>query len=165
LSSSAPVVHGESSGKARGRWSSQGGSASSRRQRWISMRVLCGSDDGVLADGDDGVLASGDPGEVLRLGGGTQSLGTSLSKKKRAWGGAHLRTGKATTFWSNPGKTALHRSSRVAEGVISRGGRWRATLLREREWRGQKGGGWGHSVVAMPKWGGGVWCVTQKGDS
>jgi hypothetical protein len=71
LSSSAPVVHGESSDKARGRWSSQSGSASSRRQRWISMRVLCGGDDDVLADGDDGVLASGDPGEVLRLGGGT----------------------------------------------------------------------------------------------
>jgi hypothetical protein len=50
---------GRALGKARGRWSSWGSSASSRRQRWLDVMVLRG--------GDDGVVAGGDPGEVLRL--------------------------------------------------------------------------------------------------
>jgi hypothetical protein len=60
-SSSAPAGHGESFRKGEGRRSSRGGSTSSRRWRWLSMRVLC--------SGDDCVVASSDPGEGLWLRG------------------------------------------------------------------------------------------------
>jgi hypothetical protein len=50
---------GRAPSKARGRQSSWGGSTLSRRWRWLSVRVLCG--------GDDSVVAGSDPGEVLRL--------------------------------------------------------------------------------------------------
>jgi hypothetical protein len=106
----------------------------SKQQRWLGVRVLHG--------GDDGVVVGGDPDEVLRLGGGTRSLGS----------------GKAMTFLPNPGKAALHRSSRVAEGVINEGGRWRATSLQGRESAGgQKGGKGGGLDGSLAEGGCGVW--------
>jgi hypothetical protein len=61
IGSSSSVAHGESFGQGEGRQSSQGGNTSSRRWRWLSVRVP--------HDGDDCVVADSDPSEVLRLGG------------------------------------------------------------------------------------------------
>jgi hypothetical protein len=90
---------GRALSKARGRPSSQGGSALSRRHRWLSVRVLCGD--------DDCVVAGSDLDEALRLGGkGTRSLGTSQSKKKFAQGGAHLRAAMGPALRPNPAGSA-----------------------------------------------------------
>jgi hypothetical protein len=72
---------GRALGKARGRWSSWGSSASSRRQRWLDVVVLRG--------GDDGVVAGGDPGEVLGSWRKRERLGTNQIWQKIERNGTH----------------------------------------------------------------------------